>query len=444
LTAEAGVRHSRLQIFTYANFKDPADWETELARVIATIGKTSTTESAPATPVQLKPNLVHTYPLQANFTGRQSERDELTLWLSDDARPICALIAIGGMGKSALSWYWLTRDVIPATNANVDGVMWWSFFEGESGFVKFIDEALKYVTGRPIDSGRFPTTYDRAQELRGQLQNKRVLFVLDGFERQLRSYSGLDAAYQANDTTELSPEARACIDPVAARWLPDIGVGPTRAKVLLTSRLMVSELEDTAGDELAGVFKRELKELPSDDAVKFMRAQGVSKGTKAEIASVCNDYDNHPLSLRLLSGFIEQDKRMPGDIRAAPRAAARADFVAAQQGILEQSCNVLRKEEATLLSRIAAFRGAVTYDGLLIFNEFGDERRFDAALNDLQVRGLLQHDIANNRYDLHAVVRHYAYDRLADKPRVHTQLLEYFSTFPIPDGLCTKSLQLWF
>lgn len=267
----------RLAIFTYADFTDSAQWDTQLARVINAIRESST----PSPTTQLPPNLVHPYPLQANFTGRVSERQELTTWLADDTRPICALIAIGGMGKSALAWYWVKNDVLTAAQASsafaVDGVMWWSFYEGESSFAKFIDEAFKYVSGQTtIDVTRFPTPYDRAQELRKQLQTKRVLFVLDGFERQLRAYARLDAAYKPDDTIEPSQEERACVDPIAARWLSDIAAGTTRAKVLFTTRLMAHDLEDRAGDALAGVLKRELKELPRDDAVKFMRQQGVT------------------------------------------------------------------------------------------------------------------------------------------------------------------------
>ncbi|MBI3913702.1 MAG: TIR domain-containing protein, partial [Chloroflexi bacterium] len=186
--------------------------------------------------ISQSPNLVHPYALQSNFTGRAQERKELTAWLADDAHPICALVAMGGMGKSALAWYWLTQDILKLGFGNWDlhGVLWWSFYEGEASFAKFVDEALKYVSGHEIDAARFPTTYDRALELRRELQSKRVLFVLDGFERQLRAYARLDAAYQRDGSTDESREARACVEPDAARLLKDIAAGTTRAKVLIT------------------------------------------------------------------------------------------------------------------------------------------------------------------------------------------------------------------
>jgi tetratricopeptide (TPR) repeat protein len=437
LMRETCTLPDRLGIFTYADFTDLANWDAELARLITSI-RGPIQQSTERT---IQPNLVHPYPLQANFTGRQQERDELTAWLADEAHPICALVAIGGMGKSALAWYWVTRDVLSNSGARLNGVMWWSFYEGESSFVKFIDEALKYVSGQAIDAERLPTTYDRAQELRKQLQTKRVLFVLDGFERQLRAYARLDAAYQREDDIEHAREDRACVDPIAARLLRDIVAGTTLAKVLLTTRLMVHELEDRAGDVLAGVLNRELKELPRDDAVEFMQAQGVTKGTDAEIAAACAVYVNHPLSLRLLSGLIARDVRTPGDIAAAPHHDVHDDLIQQHHHILEQSYNALPKRESILLSRIAAFRNPMTYDALLVFNTLGSKAKFEAALEDLRVRGLLQRDTARNRYGLHPIVRHYAYDRLNDKISVHTRLRDYFAKIPVPPTNKIQSIE---
>jgi tetratricopeptide (TPR) repeat protein len=397
---------------------------------------------SPAPTSTLPPNLVHPYALQANFTGRAKERAELTAWLADDKHPIYALVAMGGMGKSALAWYWIQHDLLPAAPAELDGVMWWSFYEGESSFAKFVDEALKYTSQQQtIDAERFPSTYDRAQELRRLLQTRRILFILDGFERQLRAYSSLDAAYR-EDAGNISRDDRACVDPTAARLVRAIAaVAGTRAKLLITSRLMVHDLEDGTGRSLAGVIRYDLEGLPPEDALKFMREQGVSNGTDAEIDKACAVYGYHSLSLRLLSGLIVHDTRKPGDIYAAPRHDVSADLIARRHHILEQSYNALPTDESTLLSRIAAFRSRTDYKALLTFNEDSSETRFDAALEDLQRRGLLQRDMKTDRYDLHPLVRRYAYDRLSDKTATHTRLRDYFAAMPVPDVKKVQSLE---
>ncbi|MGB8647693.1 MAG: TIR domain-containing protein [Anaerolineae bacterium] len=412
----------------------------------------------------LPPNLVHPYPLQANFTGRVQERQALSAWLKDARYPICALVAMGGMGKSALSWYWLQNDVLkdsvgepsgpspstrlqrvshaspPFIRGALDGVMWWSFYERDASFTKFIDEALRYVSGQEIDAKRLPTSYDRALALVHLLQTRRILFVLDGFERQIRAYARLDAPYQPDDETDPSNDARACVDPLAARWLQTITTGVTRAQVLITTRLMVRDLEDRGGYPLWGVHRWDLTALASEDATAFLRAQGVKKGTDAELAHAAAQYGNHPLSLRLLSGLIARDRKQPGDIAAAPRHDVYSDLVQRQHHVLQQSYDALPEQERTLLSRLAAFRSPMDYEAVAVFNELGQEARFDGALDDLQARGLLQRDLGTNRYDLHPIVRHYAYDRLTDKPGVHTRLRDYFAKVPKPEIASVQSI----
>lgn len=75
----------------------------------------------------------------------------------------------------------------------------------------------------------------------------------------------------------------------------------------------------------------------------------------------------------------------------------------------------------------------MTYDALSVFNTYKSEAEFDAALDELIDRGLLLFDRERGRYDLHPIVRGYAYDRLADKAGVHTRLGDYFAAVPMPE-----------
>ncbi len=63
------------------------------------------------------------------------------------------------------------------------------------------------------------------------------------------------------------------------------------------------------------------------------------------------------------------------------------------------------------------------------------ETDLDAVLRDLVARGLLHHDTREGRFDLHPIVRRYAYDRLAapDRAAAHTRLRDYFAAVPPAD-----------
>jgi hypothetical protein len=280
-----------------------------------------------------QPYFAHPYPLQENFAGRVPQRRMLTAWLTGDQRPVLALVAIGGMGKSSLAWAWLQRDVLglplrgsPSESPEVgracrvpkgarpEGVLWWSFYGRETGFGAFLDGAVTYASGGSVDPAAIPSAHEKAEALVDLLGEHRLLLVLDGFERQLRAYAELSAVYRRDVAFDSGDgDSHVCIDPHAAAFLARAAAGPLPSRVLLTSRLFPRELDGTAGcrhEELTG--------LDPADAVVFFRAVGV-KGTRAKIEAACAAYGYLPLALRLLAGMIVGDKGMPGDIRVADR-----------------------------------------------------------------------------------------------------------------------------
>jgi len=390
-------------------------------------------------PLPPQPYFAHPYPLQENFTGRLREREMLTEWLTGGWN-VLSLVAIGGMGKSALTWAWLQRDVLGLPLPGVaesdagecrvpdaarpEGVLWWSFYEKEASFAAFVREALHYASDGQAE---LASLYDQLRMLTALLMRRRLLLVLDGFERELRAYAGLNAAYQGDDFTK-DADARGCIDTHAGAFLQWIASAPVRSRVLLTSRLHPSEL-----DGLAGCQHEDLISLDPEDAVHFFHAQGV-KGTRAEIQAACAPYGYHPLALRLLAGVIAKDRRSPRDIRVAARHPVSSEMVGKEKHhILQVAYDSMDKPKRELLSRLAAFRSPMSHEALATLNRFQTEAKFDAAVNELIDRGLLFFDRGQARYDLHPVVRQHAYDRLTDKAGVHTRLRNYFAKVPSPE-----------
>jgi len=236
---------------------------------------------------------------------------------------------------------------------------------------------------------------------------------------------------------------RDCISPIAEHFLRSLCCLPgMRGKVLMTTRLWPRILETPSGDLLQGCREEELTQMQPADAVAFFRAQGV-RGSRAEIERVCAPYGYHPLSLRLLAGLVARDLQQPGDITAARRLDVSGDLVARRHHVLAQAYDNLTPARQELLSRIACFRGAVAYDALRAVAEQtpgvsetpGVLADFDADLRDLVARGLLHHDRQTHRYDLHPIVRRYAYDRLGgvEREAAHGQLRDYFAAVPPPE-----------
>jgi tetratricopeptide (TPR) repeat protein len=387
-------------------------------------------------PLPPTPYFAHPYPLQENFTGRLRERRMLTEWLMGD-RNVLSVVAIGGMGKSALTWAWLQRDVlgvplpgvsetdgVPDT-ARPEGVLWWSFYEREASFATFVREALRYASDGRADPKA--ALYDQLKALAFLLSQRRLLLVLDGFERELRIYAGLNAAYQGDEFEE-GGDVRSCIDPRAGDFLRWIAATPMRSRVLLTTRLHPKEL-----DGLAGCERKDLTELDPDDAVRFFHAQGV-RGTRTEISSACESYGYHPLALRLLAGVIVKDHRNPGDVSVAASHPVSTELKGKENHhILQVAYDAMKHTKRDLLSRLAAFRGSFTHEAIMSISPYGSEANLDAALEEVIDRGLLPLDRVRVRYEMHPVVRHYAYDRLMDKIGVHTSLRGYFAKMPAPD-----------
>ena len=84
-----------------------------------------------------------------------------------------------------------------------------------------------------------------------------TLLVLDGFERALRAFGGLDAAYQGDDAAGSEANERDCISPLADLFLRNVAALPgIRAKVLLTTRLTPQAVEAKGGGLLQGAARR--------------------------------------------------------------------------------------------------------------------------------------------------------------------------------------------
>ncbi|HEV7905794.1 MAG TPA: DUF4062 domain-containing protein, partial [Pyrinomonadaceae bacterium] len=144
--------------------------------------------------------IAHPYTLLQThrLVGRQPELNLLTDWVAKPAATIYRarilnVVAVGGLGKSALTWKWF-NDIAPQEMSPLAGRLWWSFYESDATFENFVARALAYTTRQKLDEVQQIPAPERESQLLAALEREPFLLVLDGLERILIAYARMDAA----------------------------------------------------------------------------------------------------------------------------------------------------------------------------------------------------------------------------------------------------------
>src|SRR5205823_5681698 len=179
-------------------FKSPADLRADIIDSLSDHRQRDLTNFHYVSDIPAPPEvyIAHPYTLLQTHTliGRQAELKLLTDWITGkelkvdgqnapaDSVRIMSVVAIGGMGKSALTWRWF-NNVAPQEMKNLAGRIWWSFYESDATFENFVTRALAYVTKRPLDEVQQIPAPERETQLLAALDHAPFLLVLDGLER---------------------------------------------------------------------------------------------------------------------------------------------------------------------------------------------------------------------------------------------------------------------
>ena len=374
-------------------------------------------------PVAPTPYIAHSYALPPNFTGREAERAMLCNWLYNAKDPVLVLEAIGGMGKTALTWVWLQEEVLER-QAELDGVFWWSFYEDP--FETFLEHLYHYVTSTEVKVERGVLESGAVAILNSILHNNRFLLILDGFERALRGYASMRAMYiqekglsrQKAGEDDWDRHQRECVHPHAGRLLK--ALASVKTKTLMTTRLFPNALE-----EISGVKHELLKGLSRSDAVRFLKSEGI-EGTRAQMERAGEIYDFHPLMLKQLSSAIKRKRKKDiGD-------AFKLNLINEKepQKILNKSFELLSASEKKVATAISVFRSSFDFDtARALFPEM-DENSLWEVLSGLQQLGFIFYDEREKRFDFHPIMRSFLYDSLTTKDKVHERAAAYFQKIP--------------
>jgi tetratricopeptide (TPR) repeat protein len=373
------------------------------------------------------PYIAHRYTLidSAQVVGRQRELELLSRWIDGqdaDLREVRIMVitALGGMGKSALTWKWFSELSTDDSN-RFAGRIWWSFYESDATYENFTARVLAYVTGMTAeDALRIPIAR-RESKLLAILKKERYLICLDGLERTMVAYAHLDAA--ATDEEGVEKEAgsatthRARLLRKTADWRVGVFLqklsDQSASRVLTTSRLYPSDLEDEDSVR-PGCLRIELGGLDDQAGVALWRSLGI-RGHDEELLTAIRAVQQYPLLMRVLAGEIMRFGPAPGDYAAWHAQHPLLDpfslpLVQVRSEVLQRALEALSPRARVVLVTMAAFRRPVSYNILRpLFvgggSPFVHDSELHEALSELEGRGLMGWDRVANRYDLHPLVR---------------------------------------
>lgn len=320
------------------------------------------------------------------FIGRAAELQVLSDW-ANPADPTNLLLfeAIGGNGKSMLTWEWTTnpRHALAARPADKPwaGRFWYSFYEGGAIMADFCQRALAYMTERPLEEFAKKKTAELKEELLAQLHARPWLLILDGLERILVAYHRIDAAEvpdeEANRPTDKIVNRNPCDairdeDNDLLRAL----AAAAPSKLLVSSRLTPRVLLNPSGQPIPGAKRINLPGLRPPDAEALLLSCGIEGKSDTIQSYLTANCDNHPLVIGILGGLIANYLPARGDFNAWSTAAdggaaldlASLDIIQRRNHILEAAIEKLPDASRQLLSTLALLTDSVDYETLKAFN----------------------------------------------------------------------------
>lgn len=320
------------------------------------------------------------------FIGRAAELQVLSDWAAPaDPTNLLLFDAIGGNGKSMLTWEWTThpQHALAARPADKPwaGRFWYSFYERGAIMADFCQRALAYMTGRPRKDYAKKKTAELKDELLAQLRARPWLLILDGLERILVAYHRIDAAEVRDEEANIPTDKIAHRNPCDAIRDEDNDLlralaAAAPSKLLVSSRLTPRVLLNPSGQPIPGAKRITLPGLRPPDAEALLRSCGIEGKSDAIQGYLTANCDNHPLVIGILGGLIANYLPARGDFDAwstAPDGGAALDLasldlIQRRNHILEAAIQKLPDASRQLLSTLALVTDSVDYETLKAFN----------------------------------------------------------------------------
>jgi tetratricopeptide (TPR) repeat protein len=234
--------------------------------------------------------------LRARDWQDRPEFGELLQWWKDGGVGVCALVGIGGAGKTAIAERFL--QVLPGgypehprvskdhTLVAPTRLMVFSFYDAPNPDA-FFNKVASWLEGRSADDQTRTLSYHQVLEL--LVSAGRCLLVLDGLEKVQDDGSRGGAFGQIMDGRLRDFVLRA-----ADGYLPQISL-------VITSRF---RLYDPLVSRTWYYLQIAIERLEPATAVQLLRERGVWQGTDEQLEDIAHEQGFHALSVDLAGGYI--------------------------------------------------------------------------------------------------------------------------------------------
>jgi len=231
--------------------------------------------------------------------GRATELGQLTEAMTNPDRLMAAIIAGGGVGKSALTSAW--KDEIQPDYKGAKRVLAWSFYsqgshETANSSAPFFEAALPFFG----HEGEMPKDeVEKGRALAERLLHQPFLLILDGME-PLQHPPHIQGGEIADSALK---ELLRCVR------LYGFEKNGAKSLILISSRQPVRELEPWEKEKYLSI---DLNLLNKEEGASLLESLNV-KGTREQLEAASRDMGGHALGLVLLGKLL--DERFDGDVR---------------------------------------------------------------------------------------------------------------------------------
>jgi len=225
------------------------------------------------------------------------ELDQVVSWWKEQREGVCALIGLGGVGKTLIVNRFLQmlpqvtaaapdsppRDSLPTPNA----LFYFPFAEFPDPAL-FFGALAAWLESR-LDPSVYPeSSFQRAMHLLSDAPP--LLIVLDALE-SMQDVGVGDRSYGQ----VVDPSLRDFLDRVANGLLPGV-------RIVAASRFPLTDLETLEASHFLNI---DVNRLPEEGAIALLRRRGVH-GTNEQLREIVDDCGSHALTVDLTGGYIAE------------------------------------------------------------------------------------------------------------------------------------------